>query len=207
MIVIMTSMAVLQDASTRDASTRDRLLAAAVEVFVEQGYEGARLQDIARTAGLTTGAIYANFRGKDELLFAAIGARADVEMDSLLTEAQDRNPRALLELLGDRLVGTRRQPPLLIDAIAAARRDDVLAGALRDRLDERERVLADIVERAKVEGAIDPALDSAVFARFGLTLAMGALVLRTLAIDAPAEGAWHELISRLLDAVSEEQPK
>jgi AcrR family transcriptional regulator len=193
-------MAVLQD-----ASTRDRLLAAAVEVFVEQGYEGARLQDIARTAGLTTGAIYANFRGKDELLFAAIGARADVEMDSLLEEAQDRNPRALLELLGDRLVGTRRQPPLLIDAIAAARRDDELAGALRDRLDERERVLADIVERAKADGAIDPALDSAVFARFGLTLAMGALVLRTLSIDAPAEGAWHELISRLLDAISEEQ--
>jgi AcrR family transcriptional regulator len=200
-------MAVLHDASTRDASTRDRLLAAAVEVFVEQGYEGARLQDIARTAGLTTGAIYANFRGKDELLFAAIGARADVEMDSLLEEAQDRNPRALLELLGDRLVGTRRQPPLLIDAIAAARRDDELARVLRDRLDARERVLADIVDRAKVDGAIDPALDSAVFARFGLTLAMGALVLRTLAIDAPAEGAWHELISRLLDAVSEEQPK
>jgi AcrR family transcriptional regulator len=200
MIVIMRLMAVLQD-----VSTRDRLLAAAVEVFVEQGYEGARLQDIARTAGLTTGAIYANFRGKDELLFAAIGARADVEMDSLLEEAQDRNPRALLELLGDRLVGTRRQPPLLIDAIAAARRDDELAGALRDRLDERERVLADIVERAKADGAIDPALDSAVFARFGLTLAMGALVLRTLSIDAPAEGAWHELISRLLDAISEEQ--
>jgi AcrR family transcriptional regulator len=193
-------MAVLQE-----VSTRDRLLAAAVEVFVEQGYEGARLQDIARTAGLTTGAIYANFRGKDELLFAAIGARADVEMDSLLEEAQDRNPRALLELLGDRLVGTRRQPPLLIDAIAAARRDDELAGALRDRLDQRERVLADIVERAKADGAIDPALDSAVFARFGLTLAMGALVLRTLSIDAPAEGAWHELISRLLDAISEEQ--
>jgi AcrR family transcriptional regulator len=200
-------MTVLHDASSRDASTRDRLLAAAVEVFVEQGYEGARLQDIARTAGLTTGAIYANFRGKDELLFAAIGARADVEMDSLLEEAQDRNPRALLELLGDRLVGTRRQPPLLIDAIAAARRDDELARVLRDRLDARERVLADIVDRAKVDGAIDPALDSAVFARFGLTLAMGALVLRTLAIDAPAEGAWHELISRLLDAVSEEQPK
>ena len=193
-------------AAVQDLTTRDRLLAAAVEVFVEQGYEGARLQDIARTAGLTTGAVYANFRGKDELLFAAIGARADVEMDSLLAEAQDRNPRALLELLGDRLVSTRPQPPLLIDAISAARRDQELAGALRDRLDARERLLVDIVERAKVDGTIDPALDSEVFARFGLTLAMGALVLRTLRVEAPAEGAWHELISRLLDAVSEEQP-
>ena len=193
-------------AAVQDLTTRDRLLAAAVEVFVEQGYEGARLQDIARTAGLTTGAVYANFRGKDELLFAAIGARADVEMDALLEEARDRNPRALLELLGDRLVGARPHPPLLIDAIAAARRDGTLAGVLRDRLEGRERVLAAIVERAKVDGTIDPALDSDVFARFGLTLAMGALVLRALQIDAPAEGAWHELISRLLDAVAEEQP-
>ena len=193
-------------AAVQDLTTRDRLLAAAVEVFVEQGYEGARLQDIARTAGLTTGAVYANFRGKDELLFAAIGARADVEMDALLAEAQGRNPRALLELLGDRLVSTRSQPPLLIDAISAARRDQELAGALRDQLGTRERLLVDIVERAKVDGTIDPALDSEVFARFGLTLAMGALVLRTLQVEAPAEGAWHELISRLLDAVSKEQP-
>jgi AcrR family transcriptional regulator len=192
--------------AVQDPTTRERLLAAAVEVFVEQGYEGARLQDIARTAGLTTGAVYANFRGKNELLFAAIGARADVEMDSLLAEAQDHKPRALLELLGDRLVGRRAQPPLLIDAISAARRDDELAGALRHRLDTRERMLVDIVDRAKDDGTIDPALDSDVFARFGLTLAMGALVLRALQIDAPAEGAWHELISRLLDAVSEEQP-
>jgi len=194
-------------AVAHDISTRERLLAAAVEVFVEQGYEGARLQDIARAAGLTTGAVYANFRGKDELLFAAIGARAGVEMDALLAAVQGREPRELLGMLGDQLVQTRRQPPLLIDAIAAARRDDQLAGALRDRLGARERVLADIVERAQQDGTIDPALDADVFARFGLTLAMGALVLRTLRIDAPAEGAWHELIARLLDAVSEEQPK
>ena len=62
------------------ASTRDRLLDAAVEVFVEQGFESARVQDIARAAGLTTGAIYANFRGKSELLFDAMGARANAEM-------------------------------------------------------------------------------------------------------------------------------
>jgi AcrR family transcriptional regulator len=187
-----------------DTSTRDRLLAAAVEVFVDQGYEGARLQDIARTAGLTTGAVYANFRGKEELLFAAIGARVGVEMDALLAEAIGRNPRAMLEVLGDQLVQPRRQPPLLIDAIAAARRDDELAGALRERLALREQVLVDVVERGKSDGTIDPALDSDAFARFGLTLAMGALVMRTLQVDAPPEGAWHELISRLLDAVSEE---
>jgi AcrR family transcriptional regulator len=202
MTVIIASMAVVPD-----SSTRERLLAAAVEVFVEQGYEGARLQDIARAAGLTTGAVYANFRGKSELLFAAIGARADLEMDALLAETETQDPRALLEVLGDRLVAERRQPPLLVDAIAAARRDPALAAGMRDRLDARVRLLTDIVQRAKSDGSLDPSLDADVFARFGLTLAMGALVLRALQLAPPAEGAWHDLISRLLDAVSEEQQK
>src|SRR5215471_9047756 len=173
-------------AAVPDPSTRERLLAAAVEVFVEQGYEGARLQDIARAAGLTTGAVYANFRGKSELLFAAIGARAELEMDALLAETETRGPRALLEVLGDRLVAERRQPPLLVDAIAAARRDPALAAGLRDRLDARARLLTEIVERAKSDGSLDASLDADVFARFGLTLAMGALVLRALQLAPPA---------------------
>src|SRR5438477_13073708 len=153
-------------------NTRERLIAAAVEVFVEQGYEGARVQDIARAAGLTTGAIYANFRGKSELLFDAIGVRADAEMDQMLTEARRRDVRELLELLGDRLVRPREDVPLLIDAVAAARRDDELAGTLRDRLDVREGAIVELVERAKHDGSIDPMLDTRAFARFCLMLAM-----------------------------------
>jgi AcrR family transcriptional regulator len=187
-------------------TSRDRLLAAAVETFVEQGYEGARVQDIARAAGLTTGAIYANFRGKSELLFDAIGERADRELELMLAEAQQREVRELLELLGDRLVRPREDVPLLIDAVAAARRDDELAGALRERLDARERVIAGLVDRAKRDRAIDEALDTDTFARFCLTLAMGALVMRTLHTAPPDGDAWHALISRLLDAVSQDAP-
>jgi AcrR family transcriptional regulator len=186
-------------------STRERLLSAAVEVFVDDGYEGARLQNIARAAGLTTGAVYANFRGKEELLFEAIGARAGAEIDGILAEAQGRDVRELLELLGDRLLQPREQVPLLIDAVAAARRDDDLAGALRQHLDRREQVLVGLVERAKREGAVDGEVDTNALARFCMMLAMGALVMRTLQAAPPERAAWHELITRLLDAVSQEQ--
>jgi AcrR family transcriptional regulator len=201
MIVIIGRMA----AVSTNASTRERLLAAAVDVFVDQGYEGARVQDIARAAGLTTGAIYANFRGKSELLFDAIGARADAEIDAMLSEAQRRDLRDMFEFLGDRLMEPRNTPPLLIDAIAAARRDPELAGALRHRLDAREGAIVELVERAKPEGAAD--IDAAVVARFCMTLAMGALVMRTLETAPPERDAWHELISRLVDAIFQEGPQ
>jgi AcrR family transcriptional regulator len=200
MTIIMSLVAVAES-----LSTRERLLTAAVEVFVDHGYDGARLQDIARAAGLTTGAVYANFRGKGELLFDAIGARAGAEMNEILAEASGRDVRELLELLGDRLLQPRAQVPLLLDAIVAARRDDELAGALRNQLGAREQVLADLVGRAKREGAIDDSIDTGAFARFCMTLAMGALVMRTLQAEPPGGPAWHELITRLLDAVSQEK--
>jgi AcrR family transcriptional regulator len=202
MTVIMRGMAALPQPA---GSTRERLLAAAVDVFVEQGYERARVQDIARAAGLTTGAIYANFRGKSELLFDAIGARAHAELDTLLAEAHTREPRELLELLGDRLFQPRTGAPLLIDAIAAARRDGELASALRERLDSRERILAELAARAQAEGTMDSDIDAGVFGRFGLTLALGSLVLRTLQVAPPDGDEWHDLISRLLDAISQEK--
>jgi AcrR family transcriptional regulator len=186
-----------------DLSTRDRLIAAAIEVFAEQGYEGARLQDIARAAGLTTGAVYANYRGKAELLFDAIGARAGVELDGLLQGPTNLGARAVLERLGDRLPEPRETPPpLLIDALAAARRDDDLAALLRERLARREAKLADVVVRAKHDGSITDAVSTETFARFCTMLATGALVLRGLGIEQPDPAAWHALIARLLDSLA-----
>ena len=55
-----------------DSTTRGRLLDAAAEVFCERGYDGTTVAEVARRAGLTTGAIYANFRDKAELLLKTI---------------------------------------------------------------------------------------------------------------------------------------
>jgi len=49
------------------AKTRQDLLDAALQVFSQQGYQAARLQDIAKAAGVTRGAIYHHFGSKAEL--------------------------------------------------------------------------------------------------------------------------------------------
>src|SRR5829696_2161842 len=55
----------------RRIETRTDLLDAASRVFARQGFHAATLEDVAREAGYTTGAIYSNFAGKDELFLAA----------------------------------------------------------------------------------------------------------------------------------------
>jgi AcrR family transcriptional regulator len=54
----------------RTEQTRGQLLAAAREVFAEQGYTCAKVTDIAARAGLSVGSIYHHFGGKSELYLA-----------------------------------------------------------------------------------------------------------------------------------------
>src|SRR2546430_13508516 len=47
--------------------TRAKVLAAARRLFSESGYEGATIRDIAAAAGMSTGAVFANFADKSDL--------------------------------------------------------------------------------------------------------------------------------------------
>ncbi len=50
--------------------TREALIAAATELVREKGFERTTLEDIAKRAGMTSGAIYGNFKNRDELFMA-----------------------------------------------------------------------------------------------------------------------------------------
>jgi AcrR family transcriptional regulator len=69
-------MASKMDVRSRQAArtevTRRKLLAAAEKIFARDGFEAARLEDIAAGAGYTRGAFYANFCGKEEIFFALL---------------------------------------------------------------------------------------------------------------------------------------
>jgi AcrR family transcriptional regulator len=58
----------------RKAATRRALLQAAAELFAEQGMERTSLDQIAARVGLTTGAIYRNFRNKEDLIESVVAA-------------------------------------------------------------------------------------------------------------------------------------
>src|ERR1700740_2282064 len=56
----------------RTEATRRKLLAAAETIFARDGFEAARLEDIAAEAGYTRGAFYANFKSKEDIFFALL---------------------------------------------------------------------------------------------------------------------------------------
>jgi len=55
----------------RAQRTRARLIAAASLAFAERGWDGVNLRDLARSQGLSTGAVYQHFASKAALWRAA----------------------------------------------------------------------------------------------------------------------------------------
>jgi AcrR family transcriptional regulator len=68
----------------RTEATRRKLLAAAERIFARDGFEAARLEDIAAGAGYTRGAFYANFGGKEEIFFALLDQWVRQRIDSVI---------------------------------------------------------------------------------------------------------------------------
>ena len=56
----------------RSDATRTRLIRAAEKIFARDGFEAAKLEEIAAEAGYTRGAFYANFVSKEDLFFALL---------------------------------------------------------------------------------------------------------------------------------------
>jgi AcrR family transcriptional regulator len=188
--------------------TRERLVRAAAEVFAEKGYERAGVQEIARRAGLTTGAIYNRFTGKAELLLEAIDARAEDEFDQLFAQHRfEGRATDILETVGSHLVTGRddpTRPHLLLEAIITARRDPEVAAKLSARIEDRAGRLADLIEEAKLDGSVTDDLDTLSLVRFCHAVSLGFLCLEALALDLPEADPWHDLISRLVGALADE---
>jgi AcrR family transcriptional regulator len=97
----MTQEPVVAFSSSRRAGakqlTRRRLITAAKQLAGERGYEAATLRDVAALAGLSTGAVFANFTDKADLFRAAI-AEDDVGLAALMRRAAETagSPRRTL---------------------------------------------------------------------------------------------------------------
>ncbi|MFW6380360.1 MAG: TetR family transcriptional regulator [Halorhodospira sp.] len=116
------------------AATREALLDAAEEVFLEKGVARTSLDQIARHAGVTRGAIYWHFRNKADL-FQAMLKRVRMPFQELVEE------------IGD---------PSLVERPLEAIRLAILNGFERLEQPRYRRVHAILIHHCEVFGDIDP---------------------------------------------------
>jgi AcrR family transcriptional regulator len=129
----------------RSAATRTALLRAAEQVFARDGFDAARIEDIALAAGRSRGAFYANFESKAELFLAlreqVVRKRAREIREALrdLTDATARDTAIKAYMVQEVL--NERQLLLEIEfKLFAVRRPEMLKGLADKHLEASCRI-------------------------------------------------------------------
>lgn len=142
----------------RREEVRRGVLAAALELFLDQGYQATTLDEVARRAGFTKGAVYSNFGGKPELLAQVCRARFDEVGTGLVHRlsaevGQDRRGLAgrLAAGLMPTVVGGEGEV-LLAELRALAQHDRRLAGAYDEVVRHRQETLARQLDQGPFAG-------------------------------------------------------
>jgi AcrR family transcriptional regulator len=171
----------------RRQQTRDHLLAAAAEVFAERGFHGASLDEVAAVAGFTKGAVYSNFKNKEDLFLALFKANYDREMDALRATLTDSEapPEArisdFVSLIRDQTRQSGSNFTLLYQEfwLYAARNPEVREQLIRID-DEGARALAEILRSENERVGVEPLKSPVQTARLVEILFRGIGQLRVL---------------------------
>jgi len=180
----------------------DRLLAAAADLFAEKGYEQAGVAEIARRAGVTTGAIYSRYTGKADLLQDAVKNHAPNEITQLLrAENNDQSPKDILADIGEHLLDDLHESTgIFIEALVAARRDPELANVLHQLAAQEDEQVSKILKAAQESGIIDPDLDNLALVRLAHAIGYGMNVTRLLGLELPTKDSWTDVINRVINS-------
>ncbi len=175
---------------------------------MERGYEAARVNDIARRADVTAGAVYARWHHKSDVLVAAL----EHVFEQILPERRLKQsgtdtlqPPDMMAMLGASLLAGDELRDVMVQVFGSARNNEAIRACLQQFLDEEADQLSDIVELGKNAGFCDPGLSTAAMTLLCQAIGIGVHLLMSAGRDSrhvPAEDDWEALLWRLIYAVS-----
>lgn len=149
-----------EDSSTspKNLARRDEILRAARDVFIEFGFEDARVAEVGRRAGIAEGTVYLYYKTKTALMEAVLSVFwQDLTQGARDTVSRHSAPIEQLRALADyHLTSVIRDLPFL-DLAAKLRKAYSVDPATRDRLRAYVAVFDEIFEAGIARGAFDDA--------------------------------------------------
>jgi AcrR family transcriptional regulator len=158
------------------AARREQIVEAATRCFARNGFHATSMQDVIAEAGLSVGAVYRYFKGKDDLRRAiaeqhvagiggAVEALARHDPALTLAEAMER----VLDIVEPRL-GPDGPAKIALQVWAESLRDPDLAVFVKDSYGRMRRAFQNLARRAGEAGHLPPGTDTDALgiALFGL---------------------------------------
>ncbi len=139
---------------------RNRIMDAAMRVFARLGVHQARMDDVAREARMSKGALYWYFRSKEDLLKAILARMFEPDLQLLedMVRQRDRSAVERLETMArkalDSLPQMRVTQALLYEFYALAARRGPLQALIRDYYRRYHELLTELLAQGVEQGEL-----------------------------------------------------
>ncbi|WP_454196473.1 TetR/AcrR family transcriptional regulator [Nocardia sp. Marseille-Q1738] len=164
------------------------LIATAKRLFLDEGYHATSIDKVAEAAGFTKGAVYSNFRTKDELCLAVLdeihGERAAEVADIIAAPTTADRLRRLTEW-AEQVIGDPNWTQLELEFSVQARRNGQLRGELATRLGATVSMIGTAL---KTTDDVDTQVPTAEAAVALLALGVGLGLFRAIDPGIPVTG-------------------
>jgi len=178
----------------RREARREQILEAARACLQEHGLEAVSMEMIIARSGLSTGAVYGYFKGKDEIINAVVIEGTAAMGQQMLPILRDPEPPPLPEFMA-RLLGVvtefGRDSGDGIDRLQVSlhgwshsQSDPELRESVRAAYRRQRELFADVVRRWQAAGAFDAGADPDAMAQLMQSVILGFVAQRALAGDA-----------------------
>ena len=200
--------------AAHEQAVRKRIVDAAIQVFGEMGYQRATVQDVVRASGLSVGAVYTHFKGKEELFLEACTCEVNAQKAELrqrmaeLGSVTDRL-RAAIDFAIDTGVLEVNERSVRVHAWMVAEGSPELRQVLRDRRTEMVAFSRLVLAESLVRGELPTWIDADGIASAFVTLIDGFVVRATEAgsiSQAEARREAYSLLELLLAAPAKLPP-
>ncbi|MBW5448910.1 TetR family transcriptional regulator [Cohnella sp. CFH 77786] len=174
----------------KSEKTRRLIIAKSAELFNAKGYAGSSIQDVMDVTGLSKGAIYRTFAGKDDIAVEAFAYAGDLLMERF-QEAADKATSAIDKVIA--VCEVHRDPvgdppleggcPLLNTAVEA---DDGYAALREPALAAFDRFVAlvrSILDKGVQDGELRSDMETEPIASFVVTSLEGGVMASRLTRD------------------------
>ncbi|MQA61791.1 MAG: TetR family transcriptional regulator [Actinophytocola sp.] len=166
------------------ARTREQLVATAKELFLRDGYGPTSLERVADAAGYSKGAVYSNFRNKNELCLAvldAIHAEQTARIVEVISGTRTLEERLTkFEEWAERHIGDQAWTALEVEFAVNARRDERLCAELASRDKVIRDLIASLVTANGEELGIEVPMPAGDIATALLSLGIGLGIQRAI---------------------------
>ncbi len=187
--------------------TRRHLLDAAAIVFARDGFHGATLDAVAAAAGFTKGAVYSNWRSKDDLFLALLQDRMDRQLavvsevlESAGTERGDVATRVARLLESGVFFWDEGWSALYLEFVVYARRNPEAQAKLADAARRSRAFVAELIDHTRVADDRPARYATRELAEMSLALFEGLALARLIEPDVVQDRIIDAAIAMLGDA-------